>query len=298
MVMSRGNFGDLLAPGFREIFFQKFGERPPEYTEIFNMLTSTRQYEDDSYVSGFGTIPLKSEGVEMDSDDVIQGFDERYTHDTYALQYRITEEMNEDELYGVMKKLPSALGRSMRITIETDGANMLNRAFDTTNYADGGDGKALLTTDHPLLDGSTQKNELTTAADLSATSLEQALIDIAATTDDRGLLVHLVPKKLIVAPSGEWAARKLLQSALDPDSGNNAINPAQNQLSLSVNHFLTDSDAWYIVCDEHEMNWFWRITPDHMQGNDFGTGDAKFKVRARWKRGWSLPWGVFGSPGA
>lgn len=296
MPIQRPNFGDLLAPGFREIFFQKFGERPPEYTEIFNSLTSKRQYEDDSYISGFGLVPLKDEGVEMDSDEIIQGFDKRYTHDTYALQYRITEEMIEDELYGIIKKLPSALGRSMRITVETDGANQLNRAFNSS-YT-GGDGVEMLATTHPLLDGTTQKNELTTAADLNAASLEQALIDIAATTDDRGLLSHLVPVKLIIPPSLEWTARKLLGSQLDPDSANNAINPAQGQLSISVNHFLTDPDAWFIMCDEHEVNWFWRVSPDHMQGNDFGTGDAKFKVRARWSRGWSLPWGVFGSPGA
>lgn len=296
MTMVRGNFGDLLAPGFREIFFQKFGERPPEYTELFNVLSSNRQYEDDSYISGFGLIPKKNEGVEMASDDVIQGFDKRYTHDTYALQYRITREMIEDELYGIIKKLPAALGRSMRITVETDAANVFNRAFNSS-YT-GGDGKELCATDHPLLDGSTQKNELTTPADLTAASLEQALIDIAATTDDRGLLVHLVPQKLVVPPNLEWTARKLLNSTLDPDSANNAINPAKNQLQLVVNHFLTDTDAWFILCDSHELNWFWRVKPDHMQDNDFGTQDAKFAVRARWSRGWSMPWGVFGSPGA
>lgn len=297
MTMQRANLGDLLAPGFREIFFQRFGERPPEYSEIFNMKTSKRQYEDDSYTTGFGTVPIKTEGASVTYDDIIQGFDRRYTHDTYGLAYRITEEMFEDDLYDIMKRLPDALGRSMRITIEQDGANFLNRAFNSTYTF--GDGKEFLATDHPLMGGGTQKNELTNAADLNADTLEQAFIDIAATTDDRGLLIHLIPTTLIVAPANEWNARRLLGSALDPDSANNAINPMQNQLKLSVNHFLTDSDAWFIKCDQHEANWFWRVTPDHQQaqGNDFDTGDAKFKVRARWSRGASMPWGYFGSPG-
>lgn len=298
MAIQRANNGDLLAPGFREIFFQKFGERPPQYTELFNIeKEDNRQYVDDSYMSEFGLIPTKDEGVEMDSDEIIQGFDKRYTFETYALQYRVTEENMEDDLYNVLKKLPASLGRSMRSTVDQDGANMYNDGFDSS-VETGGDGKELFATDHPLLDGSTQKNELSVAADLNATSLEQALIDIRATTNDRGLLVHLKPRKLVIAPANEWNARKLLQSQLDPDSANNAINPAQGQLEIVVNDYLTDPDAWFVLCDEHELNWFWRVMPDHMQGNDFGTGDAKFKVRARWKRGWSLPWGAFASPGA
>ena len=296
MAIHRGNLGDLLSPGFREIFFQKFGERPPQYSELFNIESSKRKYEDDSYVSGFGLIPKKSEGVEMSPDDVIQGFDKRYTHDTFGVQYRVTEEMMEDDLYGVIKKLPASLGRSMALTIETDAANVFNNGFSTSYL--GGDGSALFVSDHPLLDGTTQKNILSTAADLSQTSLEQALIDIAATTDDRGLLVHLVPKKLIVAPAGEFNAKRLLMSTQEPDNANNAVNPMKGVLQLVVNHYLTDPDAWFILCDQHELNWFWRVKPDHKQGNDFGTGDARFKVRARWSRGWSLPWGVFGTPGA
>lgn len=297
MTMVRQNFGDLLAPGFREIFFQKFSERAPEYSEIFNIHSSMRQYEDDSYVAGFGLVPLKGEGNPVGYDDPIQGFDKRYTHETRSLAYRVTREMWEDELYGVMRKLPAALGRSMRMTIEQDGANILNRAFNSS-YT-GGDGKELCATDHPLVGGGTQKNELTVAADFDKTSLEQALIDIAATTDDRGLLVQLMPRKLVVHPALEWTARKVLESKFDPGTANNDINPATNTgLQIVVNHYLTDPDAWFILCDDHELNWFWRIRPDHDQDTDFDTDDAKFKVRARWSNGWSIPWGVFGSPGA
>lgn len=297
MAMTRGNFGDLLAPGFRKIFFQGFGERPPQYTGLFNIETTERQYEDDSYISGFGLIPKKSEGVEMDTDAAIQGFDKRYTPDTYALQYRITREMIEDELYRTMAKFPMAIGKSMRSTVETTGANMFNNGFDSS-VETGGDGKELFALDHPLLDGSTQKNELTVAADLDATSFEQALIDIAATKDDRGLQTHLKAQKLVVAPSNEWNAMKMLQSTLDPDSANNAINPAKGQVEIVVNHYLTDPDAWFILCDNHELNWFWRVMPSHEEDNDFGTKDKKYSIRARFTRGWSLPWGAFGSPGS
>jgi len=298
MTMLRGSFGDLMAPGLRALFMNKFGEKPPQYTRLYNMNTSQRQYEDDSYVAGFGLLVDKSEGASSTYDDPIQGYDKRYTHTTRSLAYRITKEMIEDDLYRAIQKLPAALARSTRATIETDAANMFNNGFVTT-YDTGGDAKELFATDHPLVGGGTQKNELSTAADLSETSLEQAMIDLRATTDDRGILLNLMPKKLVIAPSNEWNAKKILNSTQEPSTGNNAINPANSLgLEIVVNDYLTDSDAWFILCDEHELNWFWRVTPDHYQGNDFDTDDAKYKVRARWSRGWSMPWGAFGSPGA
>jgi phage major head subunit gpT-like protein len=293
--MVRGNFADLYAPGFRKIFFQKFGERSPEYTEIFNINSSKRQYEDDSYVSGFGLVPVKTEGATVTYDDAIQGFDKRYTHTTKSLAYRITKEAQEDELYGVMKKLPAALGRSMRITVEQTGANVLNRAFN--NSYTGGDGKELCATDHPLVGGGTQKNEPTNPAELDAAALEQAFIDIAATTDDRGLLLHLIPKKIITGPELDYTTQILLKTSQEPGSANNDINPSKGSLTQHVNHFITDAKYWFIFCDEHEVNWFWRIKPSHEMSNDFDTDDAKGKVRARWSEGWSIPWGVYGSPG-
>jgi phage major head subunit gpT-like protein len=299
--MKRAQFADQMSPIFREIFFMNLGERESQYTKLFNIQSeNNRQYVDDSYTSGFGLVSKKTEGTQVSTDDAIQGLDTRYTFDTYALGWNITEEAMEDDLSGIFKKMPQAAGRSMRITRETDGANMYNNGFDGTNFADGADGKELFATDHLLLDGSTQKNELSTAANLTATSLEQALIDIAATTDDRGLLAYLQPRKLIVAPSNEWVAKILLQSSQDPDSANNAINPAKDTgLELVVNHFLTDANAWFILCDNHELNWIDRVKPEfkEMNGGEFETGNLKYKVRARWKRGWSLPWGAFGSPG-
>ena len=165
--MDRAGFGDAVAPGFRKIFVNhlQFGERPMEYTNIYNMETMSTQYVDDSYVTGFGNVPTKNEGSSVTYDEALQGFDKRYTAVTRGLAYRITEEMIEDDRYRIMGKMPAQLGKSMRNTIEQDGANMLNNAFDGTNYADGGDSKELLATDHPLMGGGTQKNELTSAAD-------------------------------------------------------------------------------------------------------------------------------------
>lgn len=295
MTMVRASFGDLLAPGFREIFFNKFNEYPAEYEQIFNLLTSSHQYEKDSYVSGFGLVPKKTEGASSTYDDPIQGLDTEYTHDTYSLAYRVTREMVEDDRYRIVKKMPASLGRSMRETIDSDAANMLNYA-ETAGYT-GADGQVLLSTAHVLLNGGTQKNRLTSAADLAMSSLEQAFVDISETTDDRGLNMHLVPRKLVVAVENSWAARKILQSGSDPENANDQYNPAKGILQLVINNYLTDPDAWFILCEGHELNWFWRVRPDHYQDNDFDTDDAKFKVRARWSRGWSLPWGIFGSMG-
>ena len=297
MTMRRNNFSDLMAPAMRAIFFEKFGEKPPQYTQIFNMLTTRRQYEDDSYIAGFGLVPKKSEGASVAYDDAIQGYDKRYTPETRSMAYRITLEMMEDELYRKIQKLPAALARSLRATIETDGANVFNNGFNSA-YT-GGDGVELFSLVHPLVGGGTQKNELTTAADLTAASLEQAMLDIRATTDDRGILLNLLPRKLFVAPAGEWDAKVLLNTGQVIGSGNNDLNVASTlNLELVVLDYLTDTDAWFIGADEHEVNWFWRTLPDHYQGNDFDTDDAKFKIRARWACGWSLPWGMFGTPGA
>jgi len=295
-VMQRTNFSDSMAEGFRAIFLSEYDQVPTQYPQLFNMLTSRKQYEDDSYVAGFGTIPKKTEGSTITADAAIQGFDERYTHDTYALQYEITEEMIEDELYGLISQFPAELAVSMRITREQSGANIYNNGFDSSVQT-GGDGKELFATDHPLVGGGTQKNELTSAADLEIDSLEQALIDIRATTDDRGKLINLRPRTLIVPPELERKALEIMGSSLDPESANNTINVYKGRLNVVVNDFLTDTDAWFILCDRHKVIWFDRIMPDHETGNDFNTGNMKHKVRSRWSNGWSLPWGAFGTPG-
>ena len=301
MTMMRTSFGDILAPGFREIFFQNYKYEQTGVEQIFKVNTSNRQYEDDSYVAGFGLVPKKTEGAAVSYDDPVQGYNKRYTHDTYSMAYRVTKEMYEDELYGIMKKLPAALGRSMMATLSVDAASVLNNG--TSGSYLGGDGVALFSTLHPLVGGGTQKNKTTTDADLSETTLEQAFIDIADTTDDRGLLLHLTPQRIFVPPEMAWYAHQLFGTNKTLDA-NNTINPANTGFDLSgrlevvVLRHLTGDDDVFIQCTEHEMHWFWRVRPDHMQGNDFDTDDAKYKVRGRWSHGWSMPWGMFAIYGA
>lgn len=295
--MLRGNFADSLAVGFETIFFDNFDAVGEQWPALFKRKTSTRQYEDISYIAPFGTIPTKTEGAAVTYDDPIQGFDKRYLHLTYALAYRITREMKEDELYGIINQFPASIGRSMAETRNISGVGIYNDGFDST-VRTGGDNKELFATDHPLVGNGTQKNELTTAANLNADSLEQALIDMRATTDDRGKLLNIRPKILVVSPALEWTAMRLLKSTMDPDSANNAINPAaQTGLTLVVNDYLTSSVAWFLLGSDHTVTWYDRIMPSNEPGNDFDTDDSKFKARARWSNGWDLPWGSFASPG-
>ena len=302
MTLQRSGFADSLAPGFRQIYMDalKFGEKPSILDKVYNMPdTPARQYIDDASLTGFGLLSTKTEGAASTRDDIYEGYDYRYTFDTYSLQYEVTKEMVEDELYGLMKKLPKAMGRSTNATVETDAANMFNNGFTNTFTMSGGnDGLELFSAVHTLVTGGTQKNELTNAADLSATSWEQATIDIKDTTDDRGILMNLKPMKLLYPNELNYTVQKMFKTPSGYDSGHGDYNPMHDEKMEFIEwSYLTDADAWIVICDEHELNWFWRVMPDHYQGNDFDTDNAKFKVRCRWKRGWSSPWGVFASPG-
>ena len=296
--MTRAEFNDAMSPSFNEIFNTSLTQSayPEEYMQIFNMKESTHQYEKGSYVSGFSAIPEKAEGAPSTYDIILEGLDKTYTHKTYSLAYRISQEMIEDERYGIIGELPEALGRSMKNTLNIDGTNILNNGF-SSSYLDGADGIELFSSVHPLLDGSTQRNELSSTADLTYTSLKQALIDIGDTTDDRGNLLQLMPKKLIVSSEGDWDAQQLLKTQSGFGTAHGDVNPAAGVLELVVNHYLTDPDAWFIQCEGHKVNWYWRIKPSHGNGNDFDTDDSKFKTRARWSRGWDYPFGYFGVEG-
>jgi phage major head subunit gpT-like protein len=295
--MLRTNFPDLLQVGFDKMFFDNFNAVGEQWPEIFQMRTTERQYEDISYIAPFGTIPTKDEGVAVTYDDPIQGFDKRYTPDTYALAYRITQEMIEDELYNVINQFPASIGRSMAETRNISGAGIWNDGFDAT-VRTGGDGKELFATDHPLFGNGDQKNELTNAANLSDASLEQAVIDLRATTDDRGKLLNFRPTKLIIPPELWMTAVKLLESPQEPESGNNAVNPhARRGIRIVVNDYLTNTKAWFLQSDDHKVAWYDRIMPSNQRSNDEDTTDMKFIARARWAPGWDVPWGNFGSPG-
>lgn len=298
MVMTRAQFADNFNPAFEEVFFLNLGEKDAQLSKLFNMRTMKQQYMDVAHVAGMGLMTTKAEGEEMDVDELIQGLDTRVTPVTYAKQWRITKEAIADERHNIFGQISAEVGKSMRGTRETDGANIFNNGFDSNFTANGGDSLELFSLVHPLTDGSTQRNELSTPADLSATTLEQAMIDIAATNYDSGLKMGLRPARLVVPPSLRWTAQILLQSIQDPDSANNAINPAKNLgLELVVNDYLTDSNAWFIQCDDHYLNWYDRTMPDFNSWEDGGTMDLRYSVDARWTRTWLSPWGLFGSPG-
>lgn len=297
MTVLRAAFGDFLEPGLRMAFFDAFGRKEMRYSDIFKLHNSNKRNEKDSYVTGLGLMPSKGEGVAVTFDDPAQGYDTTYTHSTYALGYKVTAEMYEDELYNLVDKWNSALATSAYQRIETDAANIFNRAFNSS-YT-GGDGTELCATDHTLIHGGTEQNELSTDADLSETTLEQAIIDIEDTVDDRGLMVGLKPRYLLVPTELQFDAAEILKSVYKPYTADNEINALVGKgLEIIVWPFLTGDDDSFIICDNHELNFFWRRPLNFYQGNDFETRDAKFVADMRYSVGWSDWRGVYGMKGA
>lgn len=297
MTTNTSNFGELLEPGLALLYgdsYKQFGE---EYSKVFTIKSSSKQTEHTLSMTGFGLMPTKAQGAGVTYDDPIQGYKQSLTHVSYGLGFIVTLEMYEDDLYNKINALPVALARSGAHTVEVTAANILNRAFNSS-YT-GADAKEMCATDHPLIGGGTMSNELTTAADLSMTSLEQALIDISNFTDDRGLQIAAKPKQLIIPPELEWTAQQLLKSEKDPESANNAINPAKGIMPYTVNHFLTDTDAWFIQTDvPNGLVFYWRRRPALTKDNDHDSDNAKFKSTMRFISGWDDFRGIFGSPGA
>ena len=301
MTTLRANFADLLEPGLREILFNEWDNYPEEFSKIFNVHDSKKRNEKDSGASNFGLPPEKDEGDSIQYTDPTQGYDTTYTHKTYAWGFRVTREMYEDDLYGIINKMPANLGRSFRQRVETQAAALFNSGFGTVggSYMSGSDGKELFATDHPLLGGGTEQNELTTSADLSPSSLQQAIEDLEDTRDDENLLIMVKPRLLVVPRQLKWTARELLGSNQKPYVANNELNALLDEdLSYFVWHHLTDPDAWFLRADQHYTNFFWRRRLDFGQGNDFDTEDAKYKATMRFSLGWSDWRGWYGSPGA
>jgi phage major head subunit gpT-like protein len=299
MPIVKTDFSEALEPGITKWYGDAYNQYPEIYSQYFTVATSSKSSEYSVSNTGFGLFSTKGEGSSVTYDDTKELYKKTHTHITYGLGFSVTRELAEDELYNLIKKKPMALARSARHTVETLAANTLNNAFDTTNYADGADGKALCTTDHPLGYGGTEQNEPTNAADLSMTSLEQAYIDVADFRDDQNLLIRATGKILVVPPALKWTAEQLLKSAKDPETANNAINPAQGSLKLIVNPFLTDPDAWFIITDVPDsLIWYWRRRPALSKDNDFDSDNAKWKSTFRSSVGWDDWRGVYGSPGA
>ena len=301
MAISRSQLVKELEPGLNALFGLEYARYDAEHTEIFETETSDRAFEEEVMLSGFGNARVKSEGGSIIYDNATETFTARYTHETIALGFAITEEAVEDNLYDrISARYTKALARSMANTKQVKAANVLNNAFDP-NFT-GGDGKELCATDHPLVAG-TLSNELATAADLNETSLEQALIDIAAFTDERGLLISTQGRKLIIPSELQFVADRLMASANRVGTADNDINALRNMGMIpegyTVNHYLVDNDAFFIKTDiPNGFKLFQRSPIRTSMEGDFDTGNVRYKARERYSFGFSDPRCVFGSPGA
>ena len=302
MAISRSQLLKELLPGLNALFgmeYQRYGE---EHKEIYETETSERSFEEETKLSGFGTAPVKAEGSAIAYDNAQEAFTARYTHETIALGFSITEEAVEDNLYDSLSaRYTKALARAMSYTKQVKAANVLNNGFNSS-YA-GGDGKELFATDHPLVNGATNSNEPTTPADLNETSLEAAVIQIAAWTDERGLLIAAKPRKLIIPPSLMFVATRLLETELRTATADNDINALRSNGAIpegyAVNNYLTDPDAWFLTTDvPNGLKHFVRTPMSQSMDGDFDTGNVRYKARERYSFGFSDPLGMFGSPGA
>jgi hypothetical protein len=302
MAISRAQLVKELLPGLNALFGLEYARYDQEHEQIFETESSDRAFEEEVMLTGFDTAPVKSEGAGVAFDQAQEAFTSRYTHETIALAFSITEEAVEDNLYDKLSaRYTRALARSMSNTKQVKGAAVLNNAFNTS-YP-GGDTKALCVSDHPTVGGPDLRNELSTAADLNETSLEQALIDIAAFTDERGLKVALQGLKLIIPKELQFTADRLLETPGRVGTADNDINAIRNMGMVpegyTVNHYLTDTDAWFIKTDcPNGFKMFNRAAIKTSMEADFDTGNVRYKARERYSFGWSDPRTVFGSPGA
>lgn len=300
-VITTGNHPKALWPGIRAWWGRSYKEHEMEWKEFLDIATSDKAYEEDVELTGFGLASVKNQGEAITFDSESQGSVKRYTHVVYGLGYIVTREELEDNQYEkVSRRRSKALAFSLRQTEEIVGANILNRAFNTS-YT-GGDGKAMIVSDHPSLSGS-QSNVLTVAADLSEAALEDMTIQIMGTTNSRGLKIAVMPRKLIVSPNDAFNAERIIKTPRTLGTNNNDINAVRSMGVLpegyAVNHYLTDTDAWFVKTDvPNGMMRFNRRDAEFKQDNDFDTENAKAKSTIRFAVGWTDFRGVAGSPGA
>lgn len=300
MAINLSTIVDALDLNLNEMFQDGLTKWPEEYSKVFNVEQSDKQTEKDSYESGFGLVPEKMEGAAASYDAILPGIKVTYTHKTYALGYEITEEAIEDNQRTpeTFAKLPQALDRSAMETVEVSAWSVFNNGFSTNGF----DGKPLFSTTHPLLQGGTQSNTPSVQSDLSVTSLTASLTAIEKLVDERGLKRPLRAANLVI-PIDYWkVARELLDSDYIPESANNAINALQSKkLALVESHYLTDTNAWFLVADkgQHSLKFFWRVKPGALRrGTDFDSTNLKHLLRMRFSYGWSHYFGTYGNQGS
>lgn len=301
MAISRAQALKELLPGLNALFGLEYAKYENEHAEIYETETSERSFEEEVKLSGFGAAPVKAEGSAIAYDNAQESFTARYNHETVAMGFSITEEAMEDNLYDSLSaRYTKALARAMAYTKQVKAASLLNSGFTTFNS---GDGVTLFSTAHPTVAGVTNSNRPAVDVDLNETALEQAVIDIAAFKDERGLLIAARPRKLIVPPALMFVATRLLQTELRVGTADNDVNALKSNGSIPegyrVNHYLTDADSWYITTDiPNGMKHFVRTALSTSMDGDFDTGNVRYKSRERYSFGVSDPLGVYGCPGA
>jgi hypothetical protein len=302
MAISRAQLLKELLPGLNALFGMEYARYGEEHKEIYETETSERSFEEETKLSGFSAAPVKNEGSAIQYDNAQEAWTARYNHETIAMGFSVTEEAVEDNLYdSLSSRYTKALARGMAYTKQVKAAYVLNNAF--TGGPTYGDGVVLCSTAHPLVSGGTNSNRPTTGADLNETSLENAVIQIAAWTDERSLLIAAKPKKLIVPPALMFVATRLLETELRVGTTDNDINALKNNGSIpegyTVNHFLTDTNAWFLTTDvPNGLKHFVRTPLNTSMDGDFDTGNVRYKARERYSFGVSDPLGIFGSPGS
>jgi hypothetical protein len=302
MAISRAQLLKELLPGLNALFGLEYARYGEEHKEIYETEASERSFEEETKLSGFSAAPVKNEGQALRYDNAQEAWTARYNHETIALGFSLTEEAIEDNLYDSLSaRYTKGLARAMAYTKQVKAAAVINNGFN--NGYQGGDGVSLFNTAHPLVNGSTNSNTPATAADLNETSLENAVIQIAAWTDERGLLIAAKPKKLIVPPALQFVATRLLETELRVGTTDNDINAIKNNGSIpegyTINHFLTDTNGWYLTTDvPNGMKHFERTPLVNSMDGDFDTGNVRYKSRERYSFGYSDPLGMYGSPGA
>ena len=302
MAISRAQLLKELLPGLNALFGLEYTTYQQEHKEIYETEKSERSFEEETKLSGFSAAPVKNEGSAIAYDNAQEAFTARYNHETIALGFSITEEAVEDNLYDSLSaRYTKALARAMAYTKQVKAASILNNAF-SSGYV-GGDGVSLISTAHPLVSGGTNSNRPATAADLNETSLENAVIQIAAWTDERGLLIAAKPRKLVIPPALQFTATRLLETSLRVGTADNDINALKNNGSIpegyTINNYLTDTNAWFLCTDvPNGLKHFVRTPLANSMDGDFDTGNVRYKSRERYSFGWSDPLGIFGSPGS
>jgi hypothetical protein len=302
MAISRAQLLKELLPGLNALFGLEYARYGEEHKEIYETETSERSFEEETKLSGFTAAPVKNEGSAIRYDNAQEAWTARYNHETIAQGFSLTEEAIEDNLYdSLSSRYTKALARSMAYTKQVKAAAVLNNGF-SSSYT-GGDGVSLFSSQHPLVSGGTNSNIPTTPADLNETSLEAAVIQIAAWTDERGLLIAAKPRKLIIPSALQFVATRLLETSLRVGTTDNDINALKNNGSIpegyAINHFLTDTNAWFLTTDvPNGMKHFVRVPMSTGMDGDFDTGNVRYKARERYSFGWSDPLGMYGSQGA